>query len=120
MAQEDCLSTAGSLFLYRLGKVVVSRLNSAVFVDVKQGGKPVESMTASLSLAFLSTRVCVGMATPSWRAFRTGRVLGHARLLRRVEEIPQLRVEVALLARAAAHGGRVCALWALVVVLYGL
>ena len=49
---------------YRCEKVV-ARLNSAVFVDVKQGGKPVESMTASLSDAFLSTRGILGMATPS-------------------------------------------------------
>ena len=42
----------------------MSRLNSAVFVDVKQGGKPVESMTASLSLTFLSTRGILG-CTPS-------------------------------------------------------
>ena len=52
------------------------------------------------------------------RAFRTGSVLGDAGLLRRVEEVPELRVEVALLARAAAHGGRsrLCGLgggWAL-------
>ena len=50
---------------YRCEKVVVSRLNSAVFVDVKQGGKPVESITASLSDAFLSTRGILGIATPS-------------------------------------------------------
>ena len=38
-------------------------------------------------------------------ALRRRRIFGDARLLRRVEEIPQLRVEVALLSRAAAHGG---------------
>ena len=74
---------------------------------------------------FLVTRVLVdarysGNSHTFVCALRRRRVLGDARLLRGIEEIPQLRVEVALLARAAAHGGRVCSVGAGVVVLCGL